>query len=291
MMGLIRWSSIVTLSVFCFGGPSVEGVSGRVAGQAGGSNVPGAPNPAERVSVSGKLTDGDGNPLEDTQVLVFANYKVEPGTPAALGSEIGLAKADAEGSFTLLMGTGSESVVFATKPGYAMDYKILKAPADNIDVVLKSKGRKLGGTVVNAGGEPVPHALVGIAANSREVSDHLQVPWRIGLDSGQVMKVMADAEGKFLVDDLPALPLIVCTADAGESQTLAQHFLLSKKEASVDLGAGDELNFTAVIDEPVRLPDRTHEEQRNDDMRRMQHESLIKEVLKRRRDQGERPGE
>jgi hypothetical protein len=195
---------------------------------------------------SGIVVDDAGSPLGNVQVHLQQRLETFYSTSAAFS--------DSEGSFTLHLIEGAQGVVYSNAKERVVDYAIVTEPPPSpVKLTLKQEGRMLAGTVVDEQGQPVPFALVGISANTREGAVGRNF-FRLGLEGAGMKRVQADAGGKFQVEDLPALPIIVWAAQPNDYKGLDENYRLSAKKPLLDLGTGDIVDYQATVDPPP--PDR-----------------------------------
>lgn len=206
-------------------------------------------------TIAGTVKDETGAPVAGVPV----NFDLQGFTEKKVYiSAISTITADEQGSFTLGACNGMSGVVSATKLGYVLDYKPVIDKVTTIDLVLKRRGRRLAGYVVDEAGNPVPNAVLGIKAFSKEWNYRTNSCWILGLNGSDKMQVSAGPNGYFVADHLPSLKLhVVAVAGSDWSKLVEPESSSSKpvpKTFSVDLSNGDVLNYRAIIQstEPVK---------------------------------------
>ena len=122
-------------------------------------------------AVSGRVVDEAGRPLGDVQVHLMQHSVAKASDASGRGSSTfsshAAATSDGQGSFTLYLKDGASGVVFSNGDGdRVVDYALVESAAA-VELKLKSRGRTLGGTVVDSEGQPVPNARVGLVAQIR----------------------------------------------------------------------------------------------------------------------------
>lgn len=205
------------------------------------------------ITFTGKVVDEHDEPLPNVQVHLLQSR-------GSMSSH-SIKETDANGSFTLHLMKQANGVVFAndSESERVVDYTVVKAPVAPIKLVLKKHGRTLGGMVVDANGKPVPNALIAIAAAIREPLADAGGSFRLGLREAGELHLAADEHGRFKAEDLPALPIILWTAKAGDKKGLSEQLSMSAKRPVIDLKDGNVLDYKAVIDEPADLSPRIRE--------------------------------
>ncbi len=199
--------------------------------------------PVDHVAFSGIVVDESGNPIPDVQVHLMQN-------DGRFSSHC-IQDTDQQGSFTHFLKNEAAGVVFANltsnEEERVVDYAVVEGASAPLRLVLKKDGRKLAGVVVDTEGQPVPNALIGLSANTREGAGK-STYFRLGLVAAGMRNVKADAQGRFAADGLPALPIIVWAARPGDKAGLFKQYQMSMKKPVLDLGDGDILDYQAVVD-------------------------------------------
>ena len=170
------------------------------AAQSPNPNGPAAP--AAPVTVSGKVADAQGKPIEGAKVTLYQMVYAE-GASTANAVAVDEKTSDAEGAFTLTIPSNADpkrmAYVVARKGGLALGWTYWRMQSKQETAITLGPAQDLAGEVVDEKGQPVAEAQVRIAAlmvgKSRD---------RRSLPTPSFLCVKSDGNGRFLFTDMPA---------------------------------------------------------------------------------------
>ena len=175
------------------------------AGQAAQRANPDDPGrPAAQITLTGKVVDSQGRPLEGVKVTLYQmTYSEAIGSPQVESSTEKMTQAD--GAFVFTAAKDADryraGCILVRKEGLALSWATWQMQRDEQRDIALGAGKELGGEVVDENGQPLSNAEVHVAlAIIGRMQDQRYL---IGWGSFEPLRIKTDSRGRFAFANMP----------------------------------------------------------------------------------------
>jgi len=170
------------------------------------------------ITVTGQITDENGNPL--AEAFVGANFQPTNFFGNPIPQYIN-ANISPDGQFGIPFPPGQEGLLMASSPGLTTVYETFKAPRHDFRLVLRSEGASVDGKVVDSAGNPMANEAVAVKCSTLSEKPNQSIYLRMA-DSGPLGSKMdiTDANGHFHIGQLPPSKVRFFAAPADDRKKL-----------------------------------------------------------------------